>query len=180
METGGGRTRMRRPIVVAAATVALVAFGILLAVELFGRDVFTRSDLSAFPWLQYNNRCDPSAPAAKAEQQPLAADRRMVVLADGCIKLWPKPAVERARMGKAYPHTLKFHCSVDPAEFDGSFWYFKEIEIDKGTTPPGIRSDWGTMTLTGPNTAEFRTEDADSPVLRFTRHRGPVVAAVCG
>lgn len=172
---------MRRPFVVAGAGTVLIVFGALLAYEFLvhRRDVFTRSDLSGFPWMQYDSRCDASAPAAGPDLQPPAGDRRTVVLADGCVKLWPKPATDPASLGKGYPHTLNFHCSVDPTEFDGSFWYLDEIEIDKGATPPGLRSWEGTMSLTGPNAAEFRTGDSDSPILRFVRHRGPTVALPC-
>jgi hypothetical protein len=67
-----------------------------------------------------------------------------------------------AVIGVAYPFDLYTHCGVRSARFDGRDWNADPPLLDEyGANPPpgwGNPFDRGTMTLIGPNLAEFRSD----------------------
>jgi hypothetical protein len=74
-----------------------------------------------------------------------------------------------AVIGMSYPLQLYTHCGVLSARFDGRDWNADPPLLDEGEAnpPPGWGNpfDQGTMTLIGPNLAEFRSEAGE--VARF-------------
>lgn len=84
--------------------------------------------------------------------------------ASGRVEWGPRPGPPDgpgAVIGVAYPLELYTHCGVLSARFDGRDWNADPPLLDQyGANPPpgwGNPFDQGTMTLLGPNLAEFRS-----------------------
>jgi len=80
----------------------------------------------------------------------------------------PLPEGERAEIGVGYYLEVSTHCGVQLAAFDGRLWDASPV-LGDGNPPPGWAepTEGGTMTLLGPDEAEFVGDGARTKVARF-------------
>jgi hypothetical protein len=73
------------------------------------------------------------------------------------------------QIGVAYRVSVYTHCGLRQVEFDGSEWGFSgPLSDGSGNPPPGFGnpSDEGSITLTSPDTAIYRTQFGERRELR--------------